>query len=45
LSSFRHGAGTLIAVDRVNEMERVAFNRDEAKSTVVGVPDIPEIAS
>ena len=45
LSSFKDGPGTLITIDRGNEMERVAFNRDEAKSTVVGVPDIPEIAS
>ncbi len=50
LSSFKDGSGTLITVDRGNEMEQVAvsgvaFNRDEAKLTIVGVPDIPGIAS
>ena len=52
LSSFQDGPGTLIAVEEEGEnpMENpivsgIAFNRDEAKVTVVGVPDVPGIAS
>jgi len=50
LSSFKDGPGTLITVDGGDEMEQVAvsgvaFNRDEAKLTIVGVPDIPGVAS
>lgn len=50
LSSFRDGPGTLISVDNEeNLMEAptiagIAFNRDEAKLTIVGVPDTPGIA-
>jgi aspartate kinase len=50
LSSFKDGPGTLISVDNEeNLMEAptiagIAFNRDEAKLTVVGVPDTPGIA-
>lgn len=50
LSSFEEGEGTLIAPEREDEaMEQplisgIAFNRDEAKITVVGVPDRPGIA-
>ena len=48
-SSFEEGDGTLITYEE-SEMEKalisgIAFNRDEAKLTVTGVPDIPGIAS
>jgi len=50
LSSFGEGGGTLITVDAEDDMEKpvisgIAFNRDEAKLTVRGVPDTPGIAS
>jgi|TARA_R110002049_G_scaffold108818_3_gene257355 aspartate kinase len=50
LSSFEDGPGTLITTEGDENMEQpvvsgVAFNRDEAKLTLVGVPDIPGIAS
>ena len=49
LSSFKEGAGTLISVEEDEDMEQavisgIAFNRDEAKVTVRGVPDNPGIA-
>lgn len=50
LSSFEEGGeGTLITVEEENNMEQpiisgIAFNRDEAKLTVLGVPDKPGIA-
>ncbi|HEX9811122.1 MAG TPA: aspartate kinase [Burkholderiales bacterium] len=49
LSSFEDGPGTLITYEE-NEMEAplisgIAFNRDEAKLTVRGVPDRPGIAA
>jgi aspartate kinase len=49
LSSFKEGAGTLISYEE-DTMEKplisgIAFNRDEAKLTVLGVPDRPGIAS
>ena len=49
LSSFTEGGGTLISVEDP-KMEQalisgIAFNRDEAKLTVLGVPDHPGIAS
>ena len=49
LSSFEHGPGTLIT-DEDETMEQalisgIAHNRDEAKLTIVGVPDKPGIAS
>lgn len=49
LSSFEEGEGTLITFDEDNGMEDariagIAFNRDEAKITVLGVPDQPGIA-
>ncbi|MDD1649564.1 MAG: aspartate kinase [Methylococcaceae bacterium] len=49
LSSFQEGAGTLISYEDEN-MEKplisgIAFNRDEAKLTVLGVPDLPGVAS
>ncbi|WP_411726790.1 aspartate kinase [Methyloglobulus sp.] len=48
LSSFTEGAGTLITYEE-SEMESaiisgIAFNRDEAKLTISGVPDRPGIA-
>jgi aspartate kinase len=50
LSSFTDGEGTLITTEDDANMEQplvsgIAFNRDEAKLTLVGVPDIPGIAS
>ncbi|MCL6416511.1 aspartate kinase [Aestuariirhabdus sp. Z084] len=50
LHSFQEGPGTLITFEEDNEMEDplisgIAFNRDEAKLTVKGVPDIPGVAS
>jgi aspartate kinase len=49
LSSFTEGGGTLIAEEDPS-MEQalisgIAFNRDEAKLTILGVPDHPGIAS
>jgi aspartate kinase len=50
LSSFEEeGDGTLITFEDDNTMEQaiisgIAFNRDEAKITVIGVPDKPGIA-
>ena len=50
LSSFEdEGEGTLITVEEEKKMEQpiisgIAFNRDEAKLTVLGVPDRPGIA-
>ena len=48
LSSFKEGKGTLIAPED-NKMEKalisgIAFNRDESKLTLLGVPDQPGIA-
>ncbi len=50
LSSFEEGEGTLITFEGEEKMEQpvisgIAFNRDEAKLTLVGVPDIPGAAS
>lgn len=52
LSSFKEGPGTLITFEEAFEMgsmekvqiSGIAFNRDEAKITVLGVPDRPGIA-
>jgi aspartate kinase len=49
LHSFQEGPGTLITLEDVNQMETptiagIAFNRDEAKLTVLGVPDMPGVA-
>lgn len=49
LSSFAEGEGTLITTDSEDTMEQpvisgIAFNRDEAKLTIRGVPDTPGIA-
>ncbi|MDR2451430.1 MAG: aspartate kinase [Candidatus Accumulibacter sp.] len=50
LSSFQdEGEGTLITVEEDKHMEQpiisgIAFNRDEAKLTVLGIPDRPGVA-
>ena len=49
LSTFKEGNGTLITYEE-SQMERalisgIAFNRDEAKLTITGVPDLPGVAS
>lgn len=49
LSSFKEGNGTLITYED-SQMEQavisgIAFNRDEAKLTITGVPDLPGVAS
>ena len=49
LSSFEEGEGTLISFEGDEAMEDpsiagIAFERDEAKLTVTGVPDLPGIA-
>ena len=49
LSSFEEGPGTLITLEEDTGMEApaiagIAFNRDEAKLTVLGVPDTPGVA-
>ena len=48
LSSFQEGCGTLITYED-SQMESalisgIAFNRDEAKLTITGVPDLPGVA-
>jgi aspartate kinase len=50
LHSFQDGPGTLITTESDDKMEQpvisgIAFNRDEAKLTIAGVPDIPGVAS
>ncbi|MBE0483699.1 MAG: aspartate kinase [Bacterioplanes sp.] len=50
LSSMTEGNGTLITMEENSSVENpvisgIAFNRDEAKVTVKGVPDIPGVAS
>lgn len=49
LHSFQDGPGTLISLEEDTKMEApaisgIAFNRDEAKLTVLGIPDIPGVA-
>jgi len=49
LHSFQDGPGTLITIEEEDAMETptiagIAFNRDEAKLTMLGVPDMPGIA-
>jgi aspartate kinase len=49
LSSFEEGPGTLISLEGDEKMEDptiagIAFERDEAKLTIVGVPDVPGVA-
>lgn len=50
LSSFQDGGGTLISTEEEDTVEKpiisgIAFNRDEAKLTLLGVPDLPGVAS
>lgn len=50
LHTFQDGPGTLITLDEGSAMESpvvsgIAFNRDEAKLTIKGVPDIPGVAT
>ena len=51
LSTFQEGNGTLITIDEEDSaMEQpavsgIAFNRDEAKLSILGVPDAPGVAS
>jgi len=50
LHSSKEGNGTLITTEGDSSVEQpvisgIAFNRDEAKLTVMGVPDIPGVAS
>ena len=49
LSSFQDGPGTLITTEE-QDMEQpivsgIAYSRDEAKLTLLGVPDVPGVAS
>lgn len=49
LHSFQEGPGTLISLEEDNTMESpaisgIAFTRDEAKLSILGVPDTPGIA-
>ncbi len=49
LHSFQEGPGTLITLEENPDMETptiagIAFNRDEAKLTILGVPDMPGVA-
>ncbi len=49
LHSFKEGPGTLITLEDASVMETptiagIAFNRDEAKLTILGVPDMPGVA-
>lgn len=50
LSSFQDGPGTLITLEDDTQMETpavagIAFQRDEAKLSVLGIPDSPGVAS
>lgn len=49
LHAFQDGPGTLISLEEPDDMENpaisgIAFTRDEAKITVLGVPDTPGLA-
>jgi aspartate kinase len=49
MSSFAEGSGTLISLEENEQMEKpvvsgIAFNRDEAKLTIRGIPDQPGVA-
>ncbi len=48
LSTFKDGPGTLITMEEASmeapAIAGIAFNRDEAKLTVLGVPDTPGVA-
>ena len=48
MSSFEEGPGTLISLEDDDQMEKpvvsgIAFNRDEAKLTIRGIPDQPGV--
>lgn len=51
MSTFKDGPGTLITLDEeYSDMEQplvsgIAFNRDEGKLSILGVPDLPGVAS
>jgi aspartate kinase len=50
LSSFEDGPGTLITLEEESPMEApiisgIAFQRDEAKVSILGIPDVPGMAS
>lgn len=51
MSTFKEGPGTLITLDEeFSDMEQplvsgIAFNRDEGKLSILGVPDLPGVAS
>lgn len=50
LSSFQEGPGTLITLEEDAQMEApvvsgIAFTRDEAKLSVLGIPDTPGVAA
>ena len=50
LSSFVDGPGTLITLEDDSQMEApvvsgIAFQRDEAKVSILGIPDMPGVAS
>ncbi len=50
MSSFVDGPGTLITLEDNDQMEKpvvsgIAFNRDEAKLTIRGIPDQPGVAA
>lgn len=49
LSSFKDGEGTLISYEEASMespvVSGIAFNRDEARLTISGVPDVPSIAA
>ena len=50
LATFEDGPGTLITTEELDSMEQpvisgIAFNRDEAKLTLLGVPDVPGVAA
>ena len=50
LSSFQDGPGTLISLEEEAPMEApvisgIAFQRDEAKVSILGIPDMPGVAS
>ena len=49
MSSFEEGPGTLITLEDEDQMEKpvvsgIAFNREEAKLTIRGIPDQPGVA-
>lgn len=50
MSSFKEGPGTLISLEENSDMEKpivsgIAFNRDEAKVSLISVPEQPGVAA